>query len=180
MTEDNFLTDIELTLKQMLGDVQNIAIGGEPVPVHVVTPDPDFVELEVPCITLQLADIRRDPDRADNDLDVEKDLDEMTATVRKRSEPYNLHYTIGIHAEKSRHDRLLLEQVFYFIDEHPVITTAGEAGEIYLHRDIAFRELSKERDLAKSIDIIVKMRLDARHAETVPLVQEHVIQSETL
>ena len=48
MTEDNFLTDIELMLKGMLGDVQNIGISREPVPVRVVTPDPDFVELELP------------------------------------------------------------------------------------------------------------------------------------
>lgn len=180
MAADNFLTDIELTLKQLLGDVQNIAIGGEPVPVRVVTPDPDFVELELPCITLQLTDFRRDLDRADNDLDIEKDLDEMTATVRKQSEPYNLHYTLGIHSEKSRDDRLFLGQVIYFIDEHPVITTGELGREVYLHRDIAFRELSKERDLAKSIDIIVKVRLEARYEDVVPLVQEHIIHAQTV
>jgi hypothetical protein len=179
VTEENFFTDIELSFKQLLGDVQNIAVNGEPVPVRIVTPDPDFIELELPSLTLQLTDFRRDPDRADNDLDVEKDLEEMTATVRKQSEPYNLHYTIGIHAEKSRHDRLLLGQVIYFIDEHPVVTT-GAGREIFLHRDIAFRELSKERDLAKSIEIIVRIRLEARQAETVPLVQEHSIQSESI
>ena len=157
--DDNFLTDIEQALKGALQD--SISFGGEPVPVQVVTPDPDLVELTLPCLTLQLTDFRRDTPRADNDREVDVDMDNMEATVRKNSEPYNLHYTIGVHADKSRDDRILLGEVVYFIDEHPIMTTpAGK--EVFLHRDITFRELSKERDFEKTIEIMVRTRLTAR------------------
>ena len=42
--DDNFLTDIEQALKEALQD--SISFGGEPVPVQVVTPDPDLARFE--------------------------------------------------------------------------------------------------------------------------------------
>lgn len=178
MVEDNFLTDMESTLKGLLSDTDNINLEGNAVPVRVVTPDPDFVELALPCLTLQMTDFRRDLERADNDRQVEKDLDAMTATVRKRSEPYNFHYMIAVHTEKNRDDRLLLGQVIYFIDEHPVLTSVVLGKELFIHRDISFRETSKERSFAKSVGMVVKARLEARHEEIVPLVNEHIVQAQ--
>jgi len=178
MAQDNFLTDIESTLKGLLGDAGNINLQGDAVPVRMVTPDPDFVELTLPCLTLQLTDFRRDLDRADNERQVEKDLDAMVATVRKRSEPYNFHYAVIAHTEKNRDDRLLLGQVIYFIDEHPVMTSVVLGKELFLHRDISFNEASKERSFAKSIGMVVKTRIEARHEEIVPLVNEHIVQAQ--
>ena len=133
MAEENFLTDIERTLKEAMEDTNNISIGGDAVPVKVVTPDPDFVEVAYPCLTLQLTDFRRDLSRADNQRKVEKDMEAMTAKVKRQSEPYNLYYTIVAHTEKNREDRLLLGAVIYFIDEHPVMTTLVLEKEIFLH-----------------------------------------------
>ena len=178
MVQENFLTDIERTLKEAMEDADNISIGGSSVPVKVVTPDPDFVEVTYPCLTLQLTDFRRDLARADNQRVVEKDMEEMTAKVKRQSEPYNLYYEITAHTEKNREDRLLLGAVIYFIDEHPVMTTLVLAKEIYLHRDLTFRELSKDRTFAKSLGIIVKTRLEARREEILPLVQERIIEAQ--
>ena len=177
MAEENFLTDIERTLKKALEDVNNINLHGNPVPVKVVTPDPDFVEVKLPCLTLQLVDFRRDLSRADNQRQIEKDIDAMVARIRRKSEPYNLHYSIVVHTERNRDDRLLLGEIIFFIDEHPVMTSLVSGKELYLHRDISFRELSRERSFAKSIGIIVKTRLDARYEEIIPLVKERKVKA---
>jgi hypothetical protein len=171
---DNFMTDIERTLKQGL---EGISLYGSPVPVKVVTPDPDFAELTLPCLTLQLTDFRQDFNRTDNERQLEKDLDLMEARVRGNSRPYNLHYSITAHAEKSRDDRLLLGEVVYFLDEHPVMTSVVFGKELYLHRDVSFRELSKGRSLAKAVGIVVKTRLDARDEKVIPLVRERLIKA---
>lgn len=178
MPEDNFLTDIERTLKTAFEDVNNISLYGNSVPVKIVTPDPDFVEVKYPCLTLQLVDFRRDLARADNQRQVKKDLDEMTAKVKRKSEPYNLYYSVVAHTEKNRDDRLLLGEIIFFIDEHPILTSIVFEKELYLHRDISFRELSKERNFAKSIGIIIKTRLDARFEEMVPLIKERKVEAQ--
>ncbi len=72
MPEENVFTDVERTLKSALE--ARVKLNGQPVPVRVVTPDPDFVELELPCLTLQLTDVRRDPARIVNERRIEKDL----------------------------------------------------------------------------------------------------------
>ena len=171
---DNFLTDIERTLKQGL---EAISLDGTQVPVKVVTPDPDFAELTLPCLTLQLTDFRQDFDRTDNERKVEKDLDAMEAKVKGNSRPYNLHYSITAHTDRSRDDRLLLGEVVYFIDENPMMTSAVFGKEIHLHRDISFRELSKGRSFAKAVGIAVKMRLDARDEKIIPLVRERLFKA---
>ena len=51
---DNFLTDVEMTLKQ---GIEGISLDGSPVPLRIVTPDPDFAELTFPCLMLQLTDL---------------------------------------------------------------------------------------------------------------------------
>ena len=177
MAEENFLTDIERTLKQSLEDINNISLYGNSLPVKVVTPDPDFVEVTLPCFTLQLVDFRRDLDRANNERQVEKNIDEMTAKIKRKSEPYNLHYSITVHTDKNRDDRLLLGELIYFIDEHPVLTSVIFGKELYLHRDISFRELSKERSFNKAVGIIIKTRLDARLEDIIPLVRERKVKT---
>lgn len=168
------MTDIERTLKQGL---EGINLDGTPVPLKVITPDPDFVELTLPCLTLQLTDLRQDFERTDNERRVDKDLDLMEARVKGNSRPYNLHYSITAHTEKSRDDRLLLGEVVYFIDEHPVMTSVVFGKEIHLHRDISFRELSKGRSFARALSIVVKTRLDARDEKTIPLVRERLVKA---
>ncbi len=175
MPEENVFTDVEQTLKSALE--ARVELSGQPVPVRVVTPDPDYIELELPCITLQLTDVRRDPARIVNGRRVEKDLDAMTATIRPRTEPYNLHYAIGVHAEKTRDERLILEQVFLLLDERPAMTTDVLGRDAYLHRDVSFRELSKGRDFWQAVGIVVRTRLEPGEAETVPLVAEHVVEA---
>lgn len=171
---DNFMTDIERTLKQKL---EAISLDGIPVPLKVVTPDPDFAELTLPCLTLQLTDFRQDFERTDNDRKVEKDIAAMEAKVKGNSRPYNLHYQIVAHSDKSRDDRLLLGEVVYFMDEHPVMTSVVFGKELYLHRDISFRELSKGRSFAKAVGIVVKTRLDAIDEKTIPLVTERILKA---
>jgi len=170
--EENVFTDVEATLKAALE--ARVRLGGQPVPVRIVTPDPDYVELELPCITLQLTDVRRDPSRMDNDRRVEKDLEAMTATIRQRSEPYDLHFAVGVHAERTREDRLLLEQVLLLLDEQPAMTTGTFGREVYLSRDVSFRDLSKGRALWQTVGIIVRTRLEPGEAQVVPLAREHV------
>lgn len=177
MPDDNLFTDIERTLRDGLA---SITLGGSPVPIRVVTPDPDFVELETPCVTMQLVDFRRDTPRTVNDREVEKDLDEMTAKIKKRSEAYNFHYSLTGHASKNRDDRLLLGEIALFVDENPVMTSILFGTVFYLHRDITFRELSKARDFAKSVGVIVKTRLPMRHEEIVPLVQERLVTADVI
>ena len=169
--EENVFTDIEATLKAALE--ARVRLGGEPVPVRIVTPDPDFVELELPCLTLQLVDVRRDPSRKDNDRRVEKDIEAMTATVRQPTEPYDLHFAVGVHAEATRDERLMLEQVLCLLAEQPALTTVVLAREAYIAPDVSFRELSKGRELFQSVGIAVKTRLEAGEAVTVPLAREH-------
>ena len=169
--EENVFTDIEATLKAALE--ARVKLGGEPVPVRIVTPDPDFVELELPCLTLQLVDVRRDPARKDNDRRVEKDIEAMTATVRQPTEPYDLHFALGVHAEATRDERLMLEQVLCLLAEQPAMTTVVLGREAYLAPDMSFRELSKGRELRQSVGIAVKTRLEPGEAEVVPLANEH-------
>jgi len=170
--EENVFTDVEATLKAALE--ARVRLGGQPVPVRIVTPDPDFVELELPCLTLQLSDVRRDPSRKDNDRRVEKDIEAMTATIRQPTDPYNLHFAVGIHAEHTRDDRLMLEQVLCLLAEQPAMTTAVLGREAYLAPDVSFRDLSKGRDLTHTVGIVVKTRLEPGEAQVVPLVREHV------
>ena len=175
MAVDNFITDIEATLKSALSDANNVNLNGEPVPVKIVTPDCDFVEVIYPSFTLKLTDVRRDLSRTDNQRNVTKDIVNMQAKVRGKSEPYNLHYTISAHTKTSREDRLLLGELIYFIDAHPVMRSAIFDTIFYLHRDVTFREVSDGRNFVKSLGIVVKTRAEARLEEIVPLVQERKI-----
>ncbi len=169
--EENVFTDIEATLKTALA--ARVTLAGQPVPVRIVTPDPDFVELELPCLTLQLSDVRRDPSRMGNDRRVEKDTETMTATIRPPTEPYNLHFAVGVHAERTRDDRLMLEQVLCLLAEQPAMTTLGLGREAYLTPDVSFRGISKGRDISQSVGIVVRIRLEPGEAKVVPLVREH-------
>jgi hypothetical protein len=169
--EENVFTDVEATLKAMFE--ARVTLDGQGLPVRIVTPDPDFVELELPCVTLQLTDVRRDPSRRDNDRRVEKDIEAMTATIRQPTEPYNLHFAVGIHATHTRDDRLMLEQVLCLLAEQPAMTTAVLGREAYLTPDVSFRGISKGRDISQSVGIVVKTRLEPGEAEVVPLVREH-------
>jgi hypothetical protein len=169
--EENVFTDIEATLKAALA--ARVRLDGQPVPVRIVTPDPDFVELELPCLTLQLSDVRRDPSRMDNDRRVERDIEAMTATIRQPTEPYNLHFAVGIHAERTRDDRLILEQVLCLLAEQPAMTTLVLARKAYLTPDVSFRGISKGRSISQSVGIVVRTRLEPGEAEVVPLVREH-------
>ncbi len=176
MPADNVFTEIEATLKA--ARAARVKLGGEPVPVRFVTPDPDFVELELPCVTLQLSDVRRAPSRRDNDRRVEKDLEAMEATIRPPTEPYDMHFVIGVHAEGTRDERLMLEQVLLLLDEVPVL--ASSVREYYVGRDVSFRDASRGRALAQSVGIVVKARLEPGEARFVPLVQEHVATAEQM
>ena len=169
--EENVFIDVEATLKAALE--ARVKLGGQAVPVRVVTPDPDFVELALPCVTLQLTDVRRDPARKDNDRRVEKDVEAMTATIKQPTEPYDLHFAVGVHAERTRDERLMLEQVLLLLAEQPALTTAVLGREAYLAPDASFRELSKGRELFQSVGIVVKTRLEPGEAVTVPLAREH-------
>lgn len=171
--EENVFTDVETTLKAALE--ARVKLDGESVPVRIVTPDPDFVELELPCLTLQLVDVRRDPARRDNDRRVEKDVEAMTATVRQPDEPYDLYFAVGVHAEATRDGRLMLEQVLCLLAEQPAMTTAVLGREAYIAPDVSFRELSKGRELFQSVGIVVKTRLEPGEAVTVPLAREHQV-----
>jgi len=172
---ENVFTDIEQTLKTVLEN--RLIIGGSPVPVRIVTPDPDYVELELPCVTLQLTDVRRDPPRIVNERRVEKDLDAMTADIRPRTEPFNLHYVAGIHAERTRDGRLLIEQLLLLLDERPKMTTDVFGREVYLSRDLSFSERSNGRDFFHAFTFIVRTRLEPGEAEIVPLVAEAVFSA---
>jgi hypothetical protein len=176
--EENVFTDVEATLKAALE--ARVRLGGQAVPVRIVTPDPDFVELALPCVTLQLTDVRRDPARRDNDRRVEKDLDAMEATIRPPTEPYDMHFSVGVHGERTRDERLMLEQVLCLLDEKPAMTTVTHGREVYLSRDVSFRELSKGRDLWQTVGIVVRTRLEPGEAEVVPLVREHVATVEPM
>jgi len=169
--DENVFTDIEATLKAALE--ARVKLGGQGVPVRIVTPDPDFVELELPCLTLELTDVRRDPARKDNDRRVEKDIEAMEATVRPPTEPYDIHFAVGVHAEATRDGRLMLEQVLCLLAEQPAMTTAVLGREAYLAPDVSFRELSKGRELFQSVGVVVKTRLEPGEAVTVPLAAEH-------
>ena len=171
--EENVLTDIETSLKAVL--LARMLLAGEPVPVLVVTPVPDYVELELPCVTLQLIDVRRDPARRDNERRVEKDTEAMTAEVRLPTEPYDLHFAVGVHAASLRDERLLLEQVFCLLAEQPALTTVVGSREVYVSPDVSFRELSKARDIAQSVGIVVKARFEPGVAEAVLLAREHKV-----
>ena len=171
--EENVFTDVEATLKAALE--ARVRLSGQPVPVRIVTPDPDFVELELPCVTLQLADVRRDPSRRDNDRRVEKDLEAMEATIRPPTEPYDLHFAVGVHAELTRDERLMLEQVLCLLDEKPAMTTATLGREVYLSRDVSFRDFSKGRAFWQTVGIVVRTRLEPGEARVVPLVREHIV-----
>ena len=170
MPEENVLTDIEQTLKAAIEG--RLSLGGQAVPVRIVTPDPDYVELELPCVTLQLADVRRDPPRIVNERRVEKDVGAMTAGIRPRTEPFNLHYTVGIHAKGTRDGRLLIEQLLLLIDERPKMTTDVFGREIYVSRELSFSERSNGRDFFHAFTVIVKTRLEPGQTKTVPLVAE--------
>jgi len=171
---ENIITDVEGSLKALLE--QNVFLSDDPVPVRVVTPDPDFVELTIPCITLQLVDFRRDGTRREGGRVEEKDLDAMTATVKRMPEPFNLHYAIVAHTNRSRHDRMVLEQIAVILDDYPVMITPVFKKDITFHRDLTFREISKEREFAKSLTVIARIRLDSKEQEIIPLVREQITE----
>ena len=168
--EDNIITDIEQTLKSVMETCAS-------VPVQIVTPDPDYIELDLPCITLELADVRRDPSRIMEDRQVEKDIDAMTAEVKPRTEPFNFHYTFGIHTGTTREGRLLLEKALLLLDRKPILTTEIFGKEIYLSRDLSFSEGSNGRVFFLALGLSVKTRLEPGEAETVPLVKDAVFSA---
>ena len=171
MAEENVFTYVDQTLKELF---ETVRLGGSPVPVRMVTPDPDIIELVTPCITVMLADVRRDTERTVNDRFVEKDLDAMEAEVRQSSVPYNLHFTVTGHGDTTREDRLLLEEILLAVDENPILTSSTTDTEFPMSRDISFREVSKGREYGKAVDVVVKARIQPRLVEQVPLVEETV------
>ncbi len=178
MPQENVITDIETALKQKLEDPGTVQLNGQPVPVVFVTPDPDLVELEVPCMTLQLTEVRRDLDRMDNERDVEVDEESQTADVRWPSQPYNLHYTLAGHTAAGREDRLLLEQLLRFVDDNPEMESAVLQRRFLLHRDVALKEVSRGRSLSKALAFVVRTRLTGKEIAQVPLVREQVTRVE--
>ena len=175
MPEENVFTEIETILKQGFENPVNISLGGEPVPVCIVTPDPDLVELTLPVTTLQLVDVRRALDRTNNEPKVEKDIPNGTARIAWPEVPYDLYYTVRGHCESSRQDRLLLGQYMRFIDAHPVLTGAN-GRKFFLARGLSFRDRSSERSFEKALSFIVKTRMPVGVEKTVPLTLEHKVE----
>jgi len=174
MVEENVFTEIEMILKQGLEDPANVSLDGQPVPVRIVTPDPDLVELTLPVTTLQIIDVRRAPNRAFKEFEVEKDLENGTARVAWPEEPYDLHYTVRGHTESARQDRLLLGQYIRLVDANPVIT--GPSGrKFYLARSLSFKDRSDGRSFEKALTFVVKTRLPVGVEKTVPLAMEHKV-----
>jgi|GEM_PF-2372659 len=171
MPEENDITDVDGILKSLF---ETVELDGSPVPVRMVTPDPDIVELVTPCITLMLSDVRRDGEREENDRVVEKDLQEMKADVRPEGVPYNLHYRVTGHGSTTREDRLLLEKILLLVEESPQLESPTTQKEYLLTRDISFRESSRGREYGKSVEIVVKARFPKGPAEEIPLVEETV------
>jgi hypothetical protein len=176
---ENVITEIELALKQGLQDPANVSLNGQAVPVRVVTPDPDLVELTLPVTTLQLLDVRRGFDRMDNEFEVEKDLAAGSAVVRWPEQPYDLFYTVRGHTDSSRDDRLLLGQYLRFADAHPVLTGAS-GRRFYLARSLAFRDRSTEREFERALTFTVKARMPAGVEKLVPLTREHRLEVEAV
>jgi len=179
MLEENVFTEIELALQQGLEDPANVSLHGQAVPVRLVSPDPDLVEITYPMTTLQFIDIRRGFDRMDNEPEVEKDIESGTAKVRWPEQPYDLHYTVRGHTDSARDDRLLLGQYLGFVDSHPVVS--GSSGRrFYLARGLSFRDRSKERSFERALTFVVKARLPSGVEKLVPLAREHGVSVEEL
>jgi hypothetical protein len=177
--DENVITEIELALKQGLEDPANVSLNGQAVPVRVMTPDPDLVELTLPVTTLQLIDVRRGFDRMENEFEVEKDVPAGTAIVRWPEQPYDLFYTVRGHTASSRDDRLLLGQYLRFADAHPVL--AGASGRrFYLARSLAFRDRSREREFERALTFAVKARMPVGVERLVPLTREHRVEVEAV
>jgi hypothetical protein len=179
MPDENALTEIEQALKQGLEDPANVSLGGRAIPVQVVTPDPDLVELVLPVTTLQLVDVRLGFDRMENEFEVEKNLVEGLATVRWPEQPYDLFYTVRGHTEASRDDRLLLGQYLRFIDAHPILVGAS-GRRFYLARSLAFRDRSTEREFERALTFTVKARMPVGVEKLVPLTREHRLEVEAI
>jgi len=175
MPDENVFTEIELALKQGLEDPVNVSLNGQAVPVRVVSPDPDLVELAVAVTTLQLLDVRRGFNRMENEFQVEKDLSAGTAVVRWPEQPYDLFYTVRGHTSSSREDRQLLGQYMRFIDAHPVLT-GSSSRRFYLDRGLTFRDRSTEREFERALTFAVKARLPAGVEKLVPLARAHVVE----
>ena len=171
MADENVFTDVDATLRALF---ETVEIDGSPVPVVLVTPDPDIVELTTPCITLMLSDVRRDETRRDNERRVEKDIDAMLADIKPPLAPYNLHYSVTGHGATTREDRLLLEEILLAVEENTLLVSADTQEEYRLGRDITFTEVSKGRDYGKTVGIVVKAWIEPRTVEQVPLVEETV------
>jgi hypothetical protein len=134
-----------------------------------------LVELTIPSMTMQLTDVRRDLERMDNARDVEVDEGNGTARVRMPSQPYDLLYTLAGHAATGREDRLLLEQLIRFVDDHPVLESTVLRRPFRVHRDLAVRDVSRGRSLSKAVAFAVKTRLTGKEiADAIPLVRELV------
>lgn len=179
MPDENVITEIELALKQGLEDPANVSLNGQAVPVRVVTPDPDLVELTLPVTTLQLIDVRRGFDRMENEFEVEKDLAAGTARVAWPEQPYDLFYTVRGHTASSRDDRLLLGQYLRFADAYPVLTGAS-GRRFYLARAFAFRDRSREREFERALTFTVKARMPVGVEKLVPLAREHRVDVEAV
>ena len=177
MAGENVFTDVDRTVKELL---ETVELDGSPVPVRIVTPDPDIIELVTPCISMMLADVRRDNSRNENQRTVEKDVEEMKADVKQASAPYNLHYAVTGHGSTSRDDRLFLEEILLAVEENPVLVSSTMETEYPLSRDISFRENSRAREYAKAVGIVVKARIQPRLVEEVPLVEETVFHVERM
>jgi len=169
---DNFLTDIEATLKQALENPANINLAGNPVPLVIVTPDPDFVELVLPCLTLQFTDIRKDLSRTENQRQEVIDLDLNQAKVKPASQAYNLYYSLIAHSDKLRDERLLLGQLIILLDANPIMQSQVLGKEFYLSREMSFNEQSKERDFAAALNVVLKIRVDAKEEQLLPIAVE--------
>lgn len=179
MPDENVITEIELALRQGLEDPANVSLNGQAVPLRVVTPDPDLVELTLPVTTLQLIDVRRGFDRMENEFEVETDLAAGSAVVRWPDQPYDLFYTVRGHTASSRDDRLLLGQYLRFADAHPVL--AGASGRrFYLARSLAFRDRSREREFERALTFAVKARMPVGIEKLVPLAREHRVEVEAV
>jgi len=172
----NLLTEIESALKSFLGNPAYVSLNGEAVPVRIVTPDPDLVELELPTTTIQLIDIRRGLDRSNNEFKVQKPSSLNEARVVWPDAPYDLFYTIRSHTTSSRDDRLLFYQYLRLVDAHPILPGAS-GRRFYIARSLSFRDRSRKRTFERALTYVIKVRSPSTVETIVPLVHEHLVHT---
>lgn len=150
--------DVLRTLKHQLEG--KVSINGRQVPINIDYPDPDWVQDNRPCIGVLWYSLERNRSRDANGLLIEKDLDNMTATIEPYPQYWDMYLQFDLFSLSTLQDIRGMAQLLEALEalQYKELRTETLGERIRLRYLAPFRD-SRDREFHSGV----------RYAVTVPL-----------